>query len=149
VRKQAIRFLDDDKLEVKHWRSTLQVVEIWENERFDTTTSVWSKDALRESERKGWTRGRDGWSGSNADGSDSISNNLEISLPEGWAFVETEDWRKDLDASWTDIESDADDGWVYSNDSWLMSGMSKVKASAGSGVTRRRRWTRRIYEVLQ
>lgn len=24
----------------------------------------------------------------------------------GWTFVETEDWRKDLEASWTDVDSD-------------------------------------------
>ena len=36
----------------------------------------------------------------------AYSSNLTFELETGWAFVETEDWRKDLDASWTDIESD-------------------------------------------
>ena len=35
------------------------------------------------------------------------SSNLTFALAPGWAFVETEDWRKDLEASWIDVESDA------------------------------------------
>ena len=27
-------------------------------------------------------------------------------LAPGWAFVETEDWRKDLEATWIGVESD-------------------------------------------
>lgn len=49
-------------------------------------------------------------------------------------FVETEDWRKDLEASWTDVDSDEGktlfsapydvlmphvDGWVYTNEAWM------------------------------
>ena len=34
------------------------------------------------------------------------SSNLTFTLEPGWAFVETEDWRKDLEASWTLVESD-------------------------------------------
>ena len=34
------------------------------------------------------------------------SSNLTFTLEPGWAFVETEDWRKDLEASWSTVESD-------------------------------------------
>lgn len=37
----------------------------------------------------------------------AYSSNLTFSLEPGWAFVETEDWRKDLEASWIEIDSDA------------------------------------------
>ncbi len=36
----------------------------------------------------------------------AYSSNLTFSLEPGWAFVETEDWRKDLEASWADVNSD-------------------------------------------
>jgi hypothetical protein len=66
MRVLITRFVDDDRLEDRHWRngSTLKEVELWENERFTPSLSggSWSKSALRPDERKGWTRGRDGWS---------------------------------------------------------------------------------------
>ena len=60
------RFIDDDRLEDRYWLNgeTLKEVELWENERFvpSAVGGTWSKTVLKADERKGWTRGRDGWS---------------------------------------------------------------------------------------
>ena len=99
----------------------------------------------------------------------AYSSSLTFSLETGWAFVETEDWRKDLEASWTDIESDNGgyigidlwmsgseflyffltylDGWIYTNDTWMDPRSTPAGEWITSGVTRRRRWTRRIYRT--
>ncbi|KAG7086838.1 hypothetical protein E1B28_002760 [Marasmius oreades] len=96
----------------------------------------WSKSNLRSGERASWTRGRDGWSGVGSDGSVS---NLTFALSPGWNFVSTEDWRADLEASWAG--SGDEDGWVYTNDSWVEPQPFPYQGA----VTRRRRWVRRIW----
>ncbi|KAF8639057.1 hypothetical protein AX17_001753 [Amanita inopinata Kibby_2008] len=89
---------------------------------------VWSKSNLRPSERGPWTRRRDGWNGfsggigeEGVEAEGQVSSNLTFSLAPGWAFVETEDWRKDVAAEWALDECGGgdEDGWVYTNDSWL------------------------------
>lgn len=68
------------------------------------------------------------------------SSNLKFSLAPGWAFVETEVWRKDLGCKWLGYGGEVGqfsffssfrnaldilnyvfliDGWVYINDAWL------------------------------
>lgn len=37
------------------------------------------------------------------------------------------------------------DGWVYSNDVWMDGQPVPREAWIGKGITRRRRWTRRVY----
>lgn len=71
---QLTRFIDDDRLEDKHWYSELRVVELWENERLGVYggSQGWSKANLGPDERKGWTRGRDGWSEVHDDGSEDV-----------------------------------------------------------------------------
>ncbi|TDL14559.1 hypothetical protein BD410DRAFT_817159 [Rickenella mellea] len=137
-----IQFTDDDRLSDHHWKNgtSLSEVELWENE-------LWSKAALKDNERKAWTRGRGGWSGSDAHGSlegGEVSSTLTFTLPPGWAFVETEDWRTDLEATWIDVDSDHD-GWIYTNDAWLDPHIEPFEEWKAKGATRRRRWTRRIY----
>ncbi|KAI9568458.1 hypothetical protein HD554DRAFT_2098163 [Boletus coccyginus] len=111
------------------------------------TGGTWSKVNLKPNERVGWTRGRDGWSGVGGEVS-----NLTFSLSPGWAFVETEGWRPDLIASWA-VESAGpsasvcvgadEDGWTYTTDTWIH---PRPDARPCDGwVTRRRRWTRRVY----
>ncbi|EKM51769.1 uncharacterized protein PHACADRAFT_262101 [Phanerochaete carnosa HHB-10118-sp] len=148
------RLVDNDRLEDKHWRSELREVELWENERWagvsgtddgGTGDAGWSKANLRPGERKAWTRGRDGWSGVSDDGSGDVSN-LTFSLSPGWLFVETEDWRPDLEASWIGCEHADQDGWVYTDDVWMHpSSAPRDVWKQSSGMTRRRRWVRRIY----
>ncbi len=44
------------------------------------------------------------------------SSNLTFSLAPGWAFVETEDWRKDIQCAWAPCSGDPGAfvcGWVY------------------------------------
>ena len=150
----------------------------------------WSKSNLRPGERKPWTRGRDGWSGVSDDGSGDVrsvrfrvcyaaaahqhvgpsplafSSNLTFSLSPGWLFVETEEWRPDLEGSWIGQEYADEreclvrlaavhtqltiihwtDGWVYTDDVWMHPGPAPLEAwKASNGMTRRRRWVRRIY----
>ncbi|KAI6030596.1 hypothetical protein F5J12DRAFT_801609 [Pisolithus orientalis] len=113
----------------------------------------WSKTHLRQSERAPWTKGRDGWSGVGGE----ISN-LTFSLSPGWAFVETESWRADLEGCWvlegqhlsnehSNVEADRvcadEDGWVYTTDTW--SNPRPDPCPMEGWVTRRRRWIRRVY----
>lgn len=84
VKRTRVRFarlVDNDRLEDKHWRSELKEVYLWENERWagvagseddGITEAGWSKSNLRPTERRGWTRGRDGWSGVSDDGSGDV-----------------------------------------------------------------------------
>ncbi|KAI6044749.1 hypothetical protein EDC04DRAFT_2865675 [Pisolithus marmoratus] len=161
------RFVDNDRLSDKVWPASMCTVELWENERWEPTSGAaasgalssdseagdgemesrgvksksamgtWNKTHLRESERAPWTRGRDGWSGVGGE----ISSNLTFSLSSGWAFVETESWRADLEGTWRVCADE--DGWVYTTDTW-----SKPRPNpcpAEGWVTRRRRWIRRVY----
>ncbi|KAF8650331.1 hypothetical protein AX16_005293 [Volvariella volvacea WC 439] len=160
------RLIDDDRLMDECWNAEMREVELWENERFggaqspaitpatagiheslaiSTSHGGWSKANLKPGERTAWTRGRDGWSGvgnPNGDGGE-VSSNLTFSLAPGWVFVHTEDWRKDVAASWAECGGD-EDGWVYTNEVWL----NPRPVQSGPGfhcVTRRRRWTRRVW----
>lgn len=149
----GVRLIDDANLTDQCWVAQMREVELFENERFgaaeDATHQEWSKSNLRDGERTGWTRGRDGWSGVGGQGEVS---NLTFSLDAGWAFVDTEDWRADLGAQWAaegDSTGDAvgdEDGWVYTNDAWIAHRHpSALLAPSMGGVTRRRRWVRRIW----
>ncbi|KAJ7781899.1 integral peroxisomal membrane peroxin-domain-containing protein [Mycena maculata] len=148
----AVRVIDDANLTDDCWVAEMREVELFENERFgaadDAPHKEWSKENLRDGERTGWTRGRDGWSGVGGQG--GVSSNLTFSLDAGWAFVETEDWRADLEALWASAEGQTgigdEDGWVYTNDAWTAHRPPSASFSPGvGGVTRRRRWIRRIW----
>ncbi|KAI0059633.1 hypothetical protein BV25DRAFT_1061236 [Artomyces pyxidatus] len=147
-RGRVTRAIDDDRLKDRHWRSPMRDVELFENERWvggDGGSGTWSKSHLKPGERVPWTRGRDGWSGLSADGSGDVSSNLTFALEPGWVFVETEDWRADTEGEWSTLGSD-EFGWVYTNDAWLdpRAAPSDEWKTQGA-ITRRRRWTRRIY----
>ncbi|KAG9089382.1 hypothetical protein FS749_001380 [Ceratobasidium sp. UAMH 11750] len=135
-------------------------VELFENERW-AAGAGWKAAHLRAGERRGFTRGRDGWSAGDGDvrGLEygDVSSNLTFDLSPGWNFVETEDWRVDWVGSWLACGAD-NDGWVYTNDSWLnprpfppnelvQPTSGAVGNPTGPGVTRRRRWGRRIYRL--
>lgn len=144
-RARLVRLIDNDGLKDRHWQSELREVELFENERWVPGEGTgWSKTNLKTGERVAWTRGRDGWSGITADGGGDVSN-LTFLLEPGWLFVETEDWRADIEAKWSQGGAD-DSGWVYTNDAWLEPHASPVAEWKTQGsMTRRRRWTRRIY----
>ncbi|TFK52641.1 hypothetical protein OE88DRAFT_1658011 [Heliocybe sulcata] len=148
VYTRFFRALDDDRLDDRHWRTELRDVELWENERWmpgsssDDSNGSWNKANLKAGERSAWTRGRDGWGGVLPDGSGDVSSNLTFSLAPGWAFVETEDWRPDMEATWAPAGAD-EYGWVYTNDAWQDPRPGLVEE--WKGRTRRRRWLRRIY----
>lgn len=95
----AQRIIDDDALRDECWNAPMREVELFENERLDTSVvgnldpveegdgiprrkSVggWSKANLRPGERKAWTRGRDGWSGVGAGGAGAVRSLSLISL---------------------------------------------------------------------
>ncbi|KAI6147453.1 integral peroxisomal membrane peroxin-domain-containing protein [Pisolithus tinctorius] len=171
VRAALRRFVDNDRLLDQVWPAPMCTVELWENERggegeiesggVKSKSSIlpvgsWSKTHLRQSERAPWTRGRDGWSGVGGEIRYLMlwypSSNLTFSLSPGWAFVETESWRADLEGCWV-LEGqhlsnehsnvEADHGWVYTNDTW--SNPRPDPCPAEGWVTRRRRWIRRVY----
>jgi len=170
LRTRLARLVDDDRLDDRHWRATLREVELFENERWVapvgragsvmarsssdfgedasrvslTSDAGWAKTSLKPGERKAWTRGRDGWSGVGEDGSGDVSS-LTFALEPGWAFVETEDWRPDLEGSWIVPGMADSNGWVYTNESWLDPHSMPLEEWRVTGMTRRRRWTRRIY----
>lgn len=117
------RLIDNDRLKDRHWQSELREVELFENERWvPVEGSGWSKANLKPGERVAWTRGRDGWSAVTTDGSGDVrsvvallrglvcshgnSSNLTFLLDPGWSFVETEDWRADVEAKWSEVGSD-------------------------------------------
>ena len=86
---------------------------------------------------------------------------MTFSLAPGWSFVPSEDWRKDREVLWnapssptstpqtpgyaqtlTSTTSYGDaEGWVYTNDAWF----GPRNAPFPGGVTRRRRWVRRVW----
>ncbi|KAK0457485.1 integral peroxisomal membrane peroxin-domain-containing protein [Desarmillaria tabescens] len=131
------RLIDDNNLADSCWTAEMREVEIFENERHldaqGETEKSWSKENLKSDERSAWTRGPDGLSG-------SVSSNLTFTLEPGWYFVQTEDWRLDVDATWTPQGGDSN-GWVYTNDSWL----DPRPSNAGGAATRKRRWVRQIW----
>ncbi|KAG1763620.1 integral peroxisomal membrane peroxin-domain-containing protein [Suillus occidentalis] len=158
------RWIDDDRLDDKHWGAEMREVELWENERWapgpslsSSSTGTWSKTNLRSADRAPWTRARDGWSGVGGE----VSSNLTFSLTPGWAFVETEGWRPDTPGSWVSAVSAScswsasgsgdpmfgadENGWVYTNDVWADPRPLPLEAWKASGMTRRRRWVRRVY----
>lgn len=64
------RLIDNDRLPDEIWHAETREVELFENERYESTAPVtestgqgWSKANLRLGERSAWTRGRDGWTG--------------------------------------------------------------------------------------
>ncbi|KAL4251207.1 Peroxisomal Membrane Protein PEX28-32 [Abortiporus biennis] len=160
IRTRIIRLIDNDRLEDKHWSTEMREVELWENERWalkDSTLNAdeankqfnagWNKLNLKPGERRPWTRGRDGWSPIAEDGSGDVSN-LTFSLSPGWLFVETEEWRPDLEGTWISNVGADDHGWVYTNDAWMDPHAippEEWKSNLSVGMTRRRRWIRRIY----
>lgn len=145
ARMQATRAVDDNNLTDDAWRSEMEEVELYENERLapgvDGKSSTWLKDALKPTvDRAAWTRGRDGWSGVDEQGGGNVSSNLTFSLAPGWKFVETETWRADLVGGWSGVGAD-DDGWVYTTDAW----QDPSPYPSSGKATRRRRWIRRVY----
>ncbi|THH20594.1 hypothetical protein EW146_g803 [Bondarzewia mesenterica] len=135
------RVVDNDRMKDEHWQSPLREVELFENERWAPGESglagAWGKSLLKSGERVAWTRGQDGWSGISADGSGDVSN-LTFALDAEWAFVETEDWRPDIEARWTTVDA-GEHGWVYTNDAWLGPRSSPLDEWMSTGVD--------IYEV--
>ncbi|KAF9806839.1 hypothetical protein IEO21_08519 [Rhodonia placenta] len=116
LRARLARLVDNDRLDDRHWRAELREVELFENERWSVGTGTgaeddgeWAKGPLKPGERKAWTRGRDGWSGVDEDGASDVSSKLTFALEPGWAFVETEDWRPDVEGDWA-VPASADDG---------------------------------------
>ncbi|XP_006460480.1 hypothetical protein AGABI2DRAFT_184925 [Agaricus bisporus var. bisporus H97] len=155
------RLIDNDRLPDEIWSAEKKEVELFENERYDSGNSNsstspttlnygmefsneqgWSKTNLRPGERCAWTRGRDGWTGIGPN--DEISSNLTFSLAPNWYFIPTEDWRRDLKGEWCEGEGVDEDGWAYTNDSWVIA-RNKPYTDGGGSVTRRRRWIRRVW----
>jgi len=137
----------------------LRTVEVFQNERWawpsssmisaahgDTKLAGWRNGAtnLKPTERSPWTRRKDG-----SGGVGSASGVLNFPLEPHWAYVDSEDWEPDFYGWWTakdGISQTDSDGWLYTNDAWLDAQSSPLPEWQKTGlITRRRRWTRRIY----
>lgn len=82
LRQRLTQLADDDRLDDCHLRSKLRTVELWENERLGPGSNgpaTFDKSNLKPSERKGWTRGRDGWSDSGSEGKGDVRSVLIFS----------------------------------------------------------------------
>ncbi|KAF8514786.1 integral peroxisomal membrane peroxin-domain-containing protein [Gautieria morchelliformis] len=138
---RAQRIIDNDNLAKRHWHANKCDIELWENERW-SPTSGWSKCTLKAGERRAWTIDRGGWCDIVSDGDGDVRN-VTFMLSPGYEFIETEDWRLDREGGW-DL-SDVDDyGWVYTNDLWQQPNSVPREEWKSQGMTRRRRWIRRI-----
>jgi hypothetical protein len=144
------RVIDDDRLKDRHWQSELREVELFENERWGSGDgNGWNKANLKAGERVAWTRGRDGWSGVTVDGSGDVrsvidpslvsqvcsrgnSSNLTFLLEPGWEFVETEDWRTDVEAKWSEVGAD-DCEFLFSH-SYTTNSLTSSVTPSGLGV---------------
>ena len=152
-RARLTRLVDDDRLKDHHWQSELREVEIFENERWAPGEGIgWNKANLKMGERVAWTRGRDGWSGVTADGSGDVrlvvvfpgcpvcsrgnSSNLTFLLEPGWSFVETEDWRADIEAKWSEVGADDCEG--FSCHSYSTVSLTSSVTPSGMGIYKRR-----------
>ncbi|KAF8527573.1 integral peroxisomal membrane peroxin-domain-containing protein [Hysterangium stoloniferum] len=130
----AQRYIDNDNLLEKHWDAEKRDVELWENERWESSVG-WSKSALRPSE-KAWT--------SNGQWGEVVkidNGSISFALPAQYRFIETENWRlgrgEAVEASGRDNSA-----WVYCDDTWQSRSSVESKTQA---TTRKRRWVRRIY----
>jgi hypothetical protein len=86
------RMIDNDRLDDVVWSAPLKEVELWENERWSTSSGTgepgWSKANLKRGERRGWSRRRDGWSDVDALGG-SLEGDIRsviFSLPPNISF---------------------------------------------------------------
>ncbi|KAF9502745.1 hypothetical protein BS47DRAFT_1356814 [Hydnum rufescens UP504] len=157
VSSQLQRILNEVSLSEKHIEAKeLREIEVFQNERWARPSSSATSAAngnvivagwkygdsnLKPIERRAWTREPDG---SQAVGDDS--SHLKIHLEPGWEYVETEDWTPDYLGRWAPSGADGD-GWVYTNDAWLNPHATPLEEWQKPGMTRRRRWTRRIYRT--
>jgi len=141
-------------------------VELLENERWAQSEGIaWSKASFKTGQRVAWNRARGGGSAVAADGSSGEvrsvvialpllvgpvcshghSSNLKFPLGPGWAYVDIENWRADVEAKWSEVVAD-NSGWVYTNDAWLEPhALPLAQWKVQGAMTWRRRWVRRIY----
>lgn len=108
LRTRAARFVDDDRLDDRHWGADLREVELFENERWAAPAgrsgsvmartssdagddaakagadAGWAKTNLRVGERRAWTRGRDGWSGVGEDGGGDVRSGFPLFWVGSW-----------------------------------------------------------------
>ena len=102
IRTRITRYIDNDRLEDKHWNTEMREVELWENERWlakpvgggdDNAqhNGGWNKANLKLGERRPWTRGRDGWSAIAEDGSGDVRSGF-VPLLCSWEFKVADVW---------------------------------------------------------
>ncbi|KIO20644.1 hypothetical protein M407DRAFT_29751 [Tulasnella calospora MUT 4182] len=146
VKAAVQKAVNDDRLREEHWRNRMATVSVWENQRW-AAGSGWSTNNLRPDDRKAWTVGEEGWAITNrgeiGTGQCNVRD-LTFPLPSGWKFVGTEDWSIDFCANWHQAMPDQD-GWVYMDPSWATPQTVPRDEWKAVGMTRCRKWARRIY----
>jgi len=151
------QLINDVSLSEEHVSSELKEISIYQNERWVWPTSSQVSACNGNVSQAGWKNGvsnlkpsdRGAWT-KESDGSITVgesSLHLDVELDPGWAFVETEEWEPDFLAKWAPNGGNRD-GWVYTNDAWLDPRPTPLPEWQKSGMTRRRRWVRRIYPIV-
>ncbi|KAG8905234.1 hypothetical protein FRB99_000401 [Tulasnella sp. 403] len=146
IKRRLQRIIDNDRLRKQHWAARLSRVSVWENQRWSAATGTWSYSHLRSGDRKAWTPGEEAWLSDDSirvAGSEKTISDLSFTLPPGWKFVETEGWIVDLLEGWQILTDQ--EGWIYTNDSWVDPQPMPPEEWRVSGMTRRRKWAHRIY----
>ncbi|KIJ60193.1 hypothetical protein HYDPIDRAFT_32458 [Hydnomerulius pinastri MD-312] len=93
---------------------------------------TWSQLNVHANERSALTRRRDGWSG--VEGRLGFLATLTFLLSPGWAFVEMEGWRADLEADWAQDAGNIDASHLYGKaqrrDYRLQGTLGRIKKAA-------------------
>lgn len=185
LKQYMLDMLNEDRLPEYVWQRGWKDVEVFENQRLRTGRQSnvnelsWSAQNLHTDERKPWTRGSDGYTPDDSVArSDELRvDDIDYQLPDGYEWIEGENWRIDWGGAWSPVGVD-DAGYVYTDSSWRQpapyaygsdpaapksplhwrrddddenddDGLSLPEELNNNvcAVTRRRRWLRRIVRV--
>ncbi|PKI85186.1 hypothetical protein MVES1_001028 [Malassezia vespertilionis] len=123
LKQRIMDVLVEDSLPEYVWQRGWRDMEVFENQRYERTSvysdNAWSGLALYDEERRPWTRGSDGWSGSDTTegASPLVSENKDFALDEGWEWIPSDGWRIDFGGRWSTVGVDAN-GFVFTDNSW-------------------------------
>ncbi|KAG8969823.1 hypothetical protein FRB90_010706, partial [Tulasnella sp. 427] len=160
VKAVVQKAVNDDRLREEHWRSRLATVSVWENQRW-TATAGWSASNLNSEDRKAWTVGEESWAVANrGDVGTGQSNVNQGGSSSGRktgpsTFVQTGIKLYLIRVQYLRIlrvfgmrmlmNLCLKDGWVYMDSEWKSPRSTPLDEWKIAGMTRGRKWARRIY----
>jgi hypothetical protein len=102
-----------DKLDDEMGRKVMSRVEVWENERLDTSKGGgggWGSRFLRGGERAPWVKVRNAntlWAEAERDVEEEKGGStLGLGLKDRWEWIEGEEWRVDVSGLWSEVGVD-------------------------------------------